>query len=40
MGELIEWGIDGICTNVPDVAIEVIAGRWPAAIHTAGIGEG
>jgi glycerophosphoryl diester phosphodiesterase len=39
MGELIEWGIDGICTNVPDVAIEVIAGRWPA-IHTAGSGEG
>jgi glycerophosphoryl diester phosphodiesterase len=27
MAELIEWGIDGICTNVPDVAIEVIAGR-------------
>jgi glycerophosphoryl diester phosphodiesterase len=27
MGELIEWGIDGICTNVPDVAIDVIAAR-------------
>ena len=27
MAELIEWGIDGICTNVPDVAIDVIAGR-------------
>ena len=27
MGELIEWGIDGICTNVPDVAIAVIAAR-------------
>ena len=25
MRELIEWGVDGICTNVPDVAIEVIA---------------
>jgi glycerophosphoryl diester phosphodiesterase len=31
MAELIEWGIDGICTNVPDVAIEVIG-------HTAGDG--
>jgi glycerophosphoryl diester phosphodiesterase len=40
MAELIEWGIDGICTNVPDVAIEVIAGRWPTAIHTAGLGDG
>ena len=27
MAELIEWGIDGICTNVPDVAIEMIARR-------------
>jgi glycerophosphoryl diester phosphodiesterase len=25
MRELIEWGIDGICTNVPDVAVAVIA---------------
>jgi glycerophosphoryl diester phosphodiesterase len=25
MLELIEWGVDGICTNVPDVAIDVIA---------------
>ncbi len=25
MAELIEWGIDGICTNVPDVALEVIS---------------
>ncbi|MDO8364195.1 MAG: glycerophosphodiester phosphodiesterase [Actinomycetota bacterium] len=24
MRELIEWGIDGICTNVPDVALEVL----------------
>jgi glycerophosphoryl diester phosphodiesterase len=24
--ELVEWEIDGICTNVPDVAIEAIAG--------------
>lgn len=26
MAELIEWGIDGICTNVPDVALRVRAG--------------
>lgn len=25
MAELIEWGIDGICTNVPDIALGVIA---------------
>lgn len=25
MRELIAWGVDGICTNVPDVAIAVIA---------------
>ena len=25
MHELIEWGIDGICTNVPDVALAVLA---------------
>jgi glycerophosphoryl diester phosphodiesterase len=25
MRELIAWGIDGICTNVPDVALEVLA---------------
>ena len=24
MAELIEWGIDGICTNVPDVALAVL----------------
>jgi glycerophosphoryl diester phosphodiesterase len=24
MAELIEWGIDGICTNVPDVALRVL----------------
>jgi glycerophosphoryl diester phosphodiesterase len=23
MAEVIEWGIDGICTNVPDIALEV-----------------
>ncbi|MEP7114765.1 MAG: glycerophosphodiester phosphodiesterase [Ilumatobacteraceae bacterium] len=28
MVELIEWGIDGICTNVPDVALAVIAGTY------------
>jgi glycerophosphoryl diester phosphodiesterase len=27
MRELIEWGIDGICTNVPDVALGVLAAR-------------
>jgi len=40
MAELIEWGIDGICTNVPNVAIEVIAGRWSTTSHTPGIGDG
>lgn len=25
MQELIDWGIDGICTNVPDVALAVVA---------------
>lgn len=25
MAEVIEWGIDGICTNVPDVALQVRA---------------
>jgi glycerophosphoryl diester phosphodiesterase len=29
MAELVEWGIDGICTNVPDVALSVL-GRSPA----------
>jgi hypothetical protein len=24
MAELIEWGIDGICTNVPDVALVAV----------------
>lgn len=24
MAELVEWGIDGICTNVPDVALSVL----------------
>jgi glycerophosphoryl diester phosphodiesterase len=27
MAELVEWGIDGICTNVPDVALRVLAGE-------------
>ena len=26
MGELIAWGVDGICTNMPDVALRVLAG--------------
>ncbi|MFM2072336.1 MAG: hypothetical protein RLZZ623_2599 [Actinomycetota bacterium] len=25
MRELVEWGIDGICTNVPDVGLRVVA---------------
>lgn len=25
MAELLDWGIDGLCTNKPDVALEVIA---------------
>lgn len=25
MAELLEWGIDGLCTNKPDVALQVIA---------------
>ena len=27
MAELIEWGIYGICTNLPDVALRVLAGE-------------
>ncbi len=27
MAELLDWGVDGICTNVPDVALDVIARR-------------
>lgn len=27
MSELIDWGIDGICTNTPDVALRVLANR-------------
>lgn len=40
MAELIEWGIDGICTNVPDVATQVIAGRLPTTDHTLRTGDG
>ena len=29
MAALIEWGIDGICTNVPDVALRVLAEKQP-----------
>jgi glycerophosphoryl diester phosphodiesterase len=29
MAALIEWGIDGICTNVPDVALRVLAEKHP-----------
>jgi glycerophosphoryl diester phosphodiesterase len=24
MAELVGWGVDGICTNVPDVALDVL----------------
>ena len=27
IGELIDWGVDGICTNTPDVALRVLAER-------------
>jgi glycerophosphoryl diester phosphodiesterase len=27
MAELVSWGIDGICTNVPDVALDVLRSR-------------
>ena len=27
MADLVSWGIDGLCTNVPDVALSVLAGR-------------
>ena len=26
MKQLIEWGVDGICTNVPDIALRMLAG--------------
>lgn len=31
MAELIEWGIDGICTNLPDVALDVLRAPAPDA---------
>lgn len=27
MADLIAWGVDGICTNVPDIALQIRAGR-------------
>jgi glycerophosphoryl diester phosphodiesterase len=36
MIELVEWGIDGICTNVPDVALQVIARCRRAPVHAPG----
>jgi glycerophosphoryl diester phosphodiesterase len=30
MAELIEWGIDGLCTNLPDVALTVLGRGAPA----------
>jgi glycerophosphoryl diester phosphodiesterase len=29
MRELVAWGVDGICTNVPDVALTVVAQERP-----------
>ena len=29
MAELVAWGVDGICTNVPDVALAVLRGEQP-----------
>jgi len=26
MQEIVAWGVDGICTNVPDVALGLLAG--------------
>ncbi|MCX6520483.1 MAG: glycerophosphodiester phosphodiesterase [Actinobacteria bacterium] len=30
MAELVEWGIDGLCTNLPDVALTVLGRGAPA----------
>jgi glycerophosphoryl diester phosphodiesterase len=30
MAELVEWGIDGLCTNLPDVALTVLGRGVPA----------
>ena len=38
MAELVEWGIDGICTNGPDVALAVLDRGRPSAPQTAGDG--
>ncbi len=38
MAELVDWGIDGICTNVPDVALAVLDRGRPSAPQTAGDG--
>jgi len=27
IAELLDWGVDGVCTNVPDVAVRVVAAR-------------
>lgn len=35
MRELIAWGIDGICTNVPDIALAVIEEATNEAAHPA-----
>jgi len=38
MAELVDWGIDGICTNVPDLALDVLGRAAPPAVQTAGEG--
>jgi hypothetical protein len=27
MAEIVDWGVDGICTNEPDAALKLLAGR-------------
>jgi glycerophosphoryl diester phosphodiesterase len=33
MGELVSWGIDGICTNLPDVALSVLTAAAAGAVR-------
>ena len=40
MVRLAAWGVDGICTNVPDVAIAVLAGSDAAARRSSGARAG
>lgn len=36
MAELVEWGIDGVCTNVPDVALDVVRAAGKVTRPTGG----